>query len=81
MKTLLKLLNLLKAKGFALASEKANIQVLYKELEKEEQELVSDSVDAVDAMPEEDPKDAEDEQKALKTIKDFVGVEVEAKSA
>jgi len=30
-------------------------------------------------MPEEDPKDAEDEQKALKTIKDFVGVEVEAK--
>ncbi len=79
MKTLLKLLNLLKAKGFALASEKANIQVLYKELEKEEQELVSDSVDAVDAMPEEDPKDAEDEQKALKTIKDFVGVEVEAK--
>ena len=81
MKELLKFLKTLKAKGFALKSEKENVKALFKGLEDEEKEIVEDAVNEATALPEDNPKDADDEQKALKTIKDFVGVEVETKVA
>jgi len=81
MNKLLKLLKLLKGKGFATKSEKEEVQALYKELSAEEQELVGDSVDDVDALAEENPADAEEEAEALKSIKGYVSSEVDIKVA
>ena len=65
---LLKLIKALRAKGFALSSEKAEVTALYKELEADEQETVKEEVEATEALPENDPKEAEAENEIVQNI-------------
>ena len=65
---LMKLLKQLRAKGFATADEKAQVEALYKELEADEQEAVD--TDNVADMPETDPAaEAEVQAEVAKAFK------------
>ena len=69
---LMKLLKSLRAKGFATAGEKAQVQALYKEMGEDEQEAVDTS--DVAAMPETDPAaEAEVQEEVTKAFKKASG--------
>lgn len=78
---LLKKLKALLAKGFATASEKAEIKTALKELATEEQEGVKEEVEEVEKLPEVDPKVSEGEDEAVKSVLKSIDAKVEAKVA
>ena len=65
MSKLLKMLKALKLKGFATASEKAEVKALVKELEAEDAEVVSDETAAVADLPETNPADEVEVEEAV----------------
>lgn len=75
---LAKLVKGLLAKGFASSEEKAQVQALYKELDKEEAEVVKEDVEKVEELPASDPKTDEGEME--KNIKTIIDVAVKASS-
>jgi len=76
MSKLLKILKALQLKGFATASEKAEVKALVKELEAGDAEVVSDEISAVADLPETNPADEVEVEEAVakafsKTSKDL----------
>lgn len=69
MTKILKLIKSLLKKGFATSSEKAEVRVLFKELEKEEQEVAKEDADKVEELPEKDPAEGDDDENLEKNIK------------
>jgi len=59
------MLKALQLKGFATASEKAEVKVLVKELESEDAEVVSEEISAVADLPETDPADEVEVEEAV----------------
>lgn len=82
-KFLKKVKELLK-QGWASAEVKAEIKTLYKELETEEQEAVSEEAEAVEGLPEENPEGGNDDEAVksiLKSIDQKIKVAVEEAKA
>jgi HK97 family phage major capsid protein len=68
----IKYLKELMAKGFATATEKEELNRLFKELSAEEQEVQKEEVENADKLPETDPEAGKEADEAVEQIKGFV---------
>src|ERR1051325_906197 len=72
MNKFLKLIRALMAKGFATAEEKAQVALMFKDLDADEQETVKEDVKKVEGLSEENPAAKSDEEEIAKGVRELV---------